>query len=226
MASLVCAGSWGCGGGNKATGLGGSGGAAGSAQDGGSGSGGSGTGGAGSGGADAGGDGSGGTTDSGTTEVGGSGGTNVDSGDGGGDIGAGDAGMGDANGEVGAGITYAGCMFVGGINRFVIAKRDMQRNLCVVLVLDSPGANPFNLTLPQNWGMEFAFAMAAQPTCVLRFPPAGSVAASGGMGMVTLPLTSRPTADLDVTLTFPPADAGAGASERLTANGVLGPNCQ
>jgi hypothetical protein len=97
------------------------------------------------------------------------------------------------------------------------------RNLCVVLVLDSPGANPFNLTLPANWGMEYAFAMPAQPNCLLRFPPAGSVAASGGMGTVTLPPTPQPTANFDVTLTFPPADAGAGASERLMANGVLGP---
>jgi hypothetical protein len=204
----------------------GSGGAAGRVQgDGGGagsgGSGGGGTGGAGSGGADAGGGGSGGTASGGTDAGGDSGGADADARSDG-DTNSGDAGTDAVGGEVGAGISYSGCMFVGGINRFVIAKRDTPRNLCVVLVLDSPGSNPFNLTLPANWGMEFAFAMPAQPNCLLRFPPSGSVAASGGMGTVALPPTPQPTANFDVTLTFPPADAGAGASERLMATGVLG----
>jgi hypothetical protein len=70
--------------------------------------------------------------------------------------------------------------------------------------------------------MEFAFAMPAEANCLRRFPAPGSVAATGGMGTVTLPATPQPTANVDVTLTFPPAGAGAGASERLVANGVLG----
>ena len=134
--------------------------------------------------------------------------------------GAAGGGAGGAGGQ--PGVSYAGCTFIGGIDRIVVAKRDAQRNLCVVFVLGAPG-NPFNLTLPQNWGMESAFAMPATSDCRFRFPPSGSVEANGGTGTVALPPTPTPTVDIDVTLTFPPGDAGAGASERLMATGVVAP---
>jgi hypothetical protein len=116
-------------------------------------------------------------------------------------------------------VSYSGCSFVGGIDRLVVAKRDAQRNLCVVLVLDEPGTNPFTVTLPSPWGVEFAFAMPATASCLMRFPPTGSVAAVGVAGTVSLTTTPSPVTTVDVTLTFP-TDAGVGPSERLTADSV------
>ena len=104
-----------------------------------------------------------------------------------------------------------------------MAKRDAQQNLCVVFVLAQQAPNPFNLTLPQNWGMEYAFAMPAMSDCRLRFPPSGSPEAAAGSGTVALPPTPTPTVDIDVTLTFPPTDAGFSGSDRLMATGVVAP---
>ena len=109
------------------------------------------------------------------------------------------------------------------MNRVVVAKRDPQQNLCVVLVLGQGAPNPFNLTLPQGWGMEYAFAMPAMSDCRLRFPPSSSPEAAVGSGTVALPPTPTPTVDIDVTLTFPPTDADFSGSERLMATGVVAP---
>jgi hypothetical protein len=120
-------------------------------------------------------------------------------------------------------VSYSGCTFTGGINRIVVAKRDAQQNLCVVFVLAQQAPNPFNLTLPPNWGMEYAFAMPAMSDCRLRFPPSGSPEAAAGSGTVALPPTPTPTVDIDVTLTFPPTDAGFSGSARLMVTGVVAP---
>ena len=90
-------------------------------------------------------------------------------------------------------MSYSGCTFVGGVNRIVLAKRDAQQNLCVVFVLAQQAPNPFNLTLPKDWGMEYAFAMPAMSDCRLRFPPSGSSEAAVGSGTVALPPTPTPT---------------------------------
>ena len=167
-------------GGAGAGGRGGTGGGSG-AGVGGTGAGGRGGTGGGSG-AGVGGTGAGGRGGSGTggTSTGGRGGSGA-----GGSGGSGTGGRGGAGGA--EPVSYSACIFIGGIDWVVVAKRDPPRNLCVVLVLGAPGSNPFDLTLPQNWGMEFAFAMPAQADCRVRFPPSGSVEASGGMGSVELP---------------------------------------
>jgi hypothetical protein len=229
---FLAGGGGGCGGGKS--GSTGSGGADGSSNQGGRSGAGSGGTGAGTGGANAGGTaggsfggataigGSGGERTGGRGGGAGSGGSGTGGRGGGGSSGAGTGGVGGAGGA-GSGVSYSACTFIGGINRTVIAKRDTQRNLCVVLVLDAPGTNPFNLNLPQTWGMEFAFEMPALADCRLRVPPPAAVAASGGTGFVALPATPQATVDIDVTLTFPPADAGVGTSERLMTTGLLAP---
>jgi len=152
--------------------------------------------------------------------VGGAGAGGGSAGTGGAAGGKGGAGGGGAGGS--GTISYAGCSYVGGINRVVIAKQDTNRNLCVVLVLDSPGTNPFNLTLPQNTGMEFAYAMRAQTDCRQRIPPAGAVSAIGGTGSVVSFPTPQPTYNVDVTFMFAPdASIGVGATEQLEMNSVL-----
>ena len=40
---------------------------------------------------------------------------------------------------------------------------------------------------------------------------------------MALPLTPTPTVDIDVTLTFPPTDAGFSGSDRLMVTGVVAP---
>ena len=59
----------------------------------------------------------------------------------------------------------------------------------------------------------------------MRNPPSEAVEAIGGSGSVAMPATPQPTANIDVTLTFPSTGTGVAvdASERLMANGVLAP---
>jgi hypothetical protein len=178
------------------------------------------TGGAGTGGTAIGGAGTGGAATGGAGGIGG--GSAGGRGSGGASAGSSGGGASGSGGAGGGTITYAGCSFVGGVNRVVIAKRDTARDLCVVLVLDSPGSNPFNLTLPQNTGMEFAYAMPAQADCRQRIPPTGAASAVAGTGSVVSFPTPQPTYSVDVTFTFQPnASIGVGASERLMVNNVL-----
>ena len=136
----------------------------------------------------------------------------------------GGTGGGGAGGTAGqSGVSYSGCTFVGGVNRIVVAKRDTQQNLCVVFVLAQQAPNRFNLTLPQDWGMEFAFAMPAMSECRRLSPPSGSSEAAVGSGTVALPPTPTPTVNIDVTLTFPPTDADFSGSARLMAASVVAP---
>jgi hypothetical protein len=210
-------GSGGAGAGGTSAGTGGAGTGTGGA---GTGTGGAGTGGAGTGGG-AGAGGTGGAGSGGRGSGGSSGG-----GSGGSSGGASGGSSGGASGSGGAGgdtISYAGCMFIGGVNRLVIAKRDTARDLCVVLVLASPVTNnPFNLTLPPSMGMEYAYAMPAQADCRQRNLPPGAASAIGGTGSVVSLPTPQPTYNVDVTFTFQPdSSIGVGASERLMATSVL-----
>ena len=41
-----------------------------------------------------------------------------------------------------ASVSYLGCSIIGGFNRFVIAKRDTSRNLCVNVAFVQPGTRP------------------------------------------------------------------------------------
>ena len=150
----------------------------------------------------------------------------------GGTGGAGPGTGGTSTGSGGSGIntdpTYAGCTFTGGTNRSVIASMDISRSLCVVLVLNSPGTNPYpGLTLPANMGVEYAFAQAmpvGAQNCLARFPATNAVSATGATGMVTFFPTPQPTANVDVTLTFPAtAVVFVRPTERLLRTSLLLP---
>jgi hypothetical protein len=164
----------------------------------------------------------GGSADGSATGLGGSGGGGA-----GGELaGSGGSGSSGASGGAGAsgqvGVSYAGCSFLGNIERIVVAKRDAGRNLCVNLVF-SNGTNTSQIRLPQGWKVEFAFTLPGVTTCPLRFPPATRVQAMGVSGSATWSRgTSRPYVDVsvDATLTFPGGDAGLGTTERLMVTGV------
>lgn len=211
------------------TGMAGAGGTAsgGSSGSGSGGAGGTASGGAGHGGSGTGGSGTGGSHSGGASAIGGSsgGGGGGSAGNAGGSAGNAGASGGGVTGQGGAGggsVTYLGCSFIGGVNRVVIAKRDTARDLCVKLVLNSPGTNPLGLTLPPNLGTEYAYASAGVGDCLQRRPPSGAASAVAGTGSVVASATSQPTYTVDVTLTFAPdAIAGLGTSERLMASNVV-----
>jgi hypothetical protein len=171
-------------------------------------------GGAGAGGANA--TGSGGSGGSGTTDASGQAGHSTD-----------EAGAGDAAGE--AGVTYLGCTYVGAIDRIVIAKRDVVRDLCFNVVLSYPGQQRQELALPTGFGVEF-ISVGAASRCPTRVPSSlraslavGSIQQASGGG-----IAGHPTrVNVDVTLTFPANDAGAPSSELLRAQNVdVQPACQ
>jgi hypothetical protein len=116
-------------------------------------------------------------------------------------------------------ISYLGCTYVGGVDRYVVGKRDSARNLCFNLVLSDPGTTKAGLTLPSRLGLESA-SVGPAATCPAR--TRGSVVASQVTGTVTgSPGTGGlPTSfGVDVTLTFP-ADAAAPMTERLVVDAV------
>jgi hypothetical protein len=112
-------------------------------------------------------------------------------------------------------VSYSACQFGGGISHYIIGRFDVEQDDCTVLMLDVPGSDPFGITLPAGWGVENAFRLSPasgdclRPTVVL---PNGAVVATSGSGVVT---SSRSMLDVDVTLTFPPSDAGAPLMVRL-----------
>jgi hypothetical protein len=115
-------------------------------------------------------------------------------------------------------VSYSACQFGSGIARYVIGRLDVEEDDCTVLILSVPGSDPFGVTLPTNWGVENAFRFSSAsgdcplPTVVL---PSGAVAATSGSGVVT---TTGGMLDVDVTLTFPPGDAGAPPMVHLEAD--------
>jgi len=103
----------------------------------------------------------------------------------------------------------------------VIAKLDGARAQCVVLVLSQPGSSSaLPLTLPQSWGVEFAFTMPAASSCLSRFPPSNAVRADGGSGTVTFGDAGPTRATADVTLTFSSGDTSGISADSLQASGV------
>ena len=101
-------------------------------------------------------------------------------------------------------VSYLGCRIIGGFNRFVIAKRDSSRNLCVNVAFVSPGTAPAGLSLPPNWGVErVTVGTAAQcPTNALVGTQAGPVT-----GTVELVTSGSPmSANADVIVETPGLD--------------------
>jgi|GEM_PF-3308049 len=127
--------------------------------------------------------------------------------------------------------TYAGCTSHGGTELWVIASLDPARDLCVVLTLANPVSNPYpELTLPADIGVLYAFAQTkpvGAKNCLALYPRADSVAATGATGTVTFLPTPQLTANVNVTLAFPPsAGVPVEPTEWLYATSLLlPPNC-
>jgi hypothetical protein len=120
--------------------------------------------------------------------------------------------------------TYSGCMYIGGIDRAIVAKFDPQAGLCVALVLSEPAFGPdagFGLTITKGWGVEYAGLWPSTTAdCAQRFVPMdASSAADSASGSVTINSSSA-TIDVDAVLYFPATDAGAARSVELKAQAV------
>jgi hypothetical protein len=110
---------------------------------------------------------------------------------------------------------------VGGIDRIVVAKRDPDRDLCLNVVLSSPGSAPAGLSLPYNFGLESASAGPAA-YCPSRSAPGtrtnqvtGTVDPAAGGGGPGYP--SRVNVDLTITW---PTDGGSPATETMMAQNL------
>jgi hypothetical protein len=118
-------------------------------------------------------------------------------------------------------------MYIGGIDRAVVAKFDPRASICVALVLSEPAFGPdagFGLTITQGWGVEYARLWPSTTgDCAQRFAPVGStssaVAAASASGRVSIN-NSTTTIDVDAVLYFPATDTGAARSVELKAQAV------
>jgi hypothetical protein len=118
-------------------------------------------------------------------------------------------------------VSYLGCTYVGGIDRIVVAKRDPDRDLCLNVVLSSPGNAPAGLSLPNNFGLESA-AVGPAAYCPSRTAPGtratqvtGTIdpAAGGGPGY-------PPTrVNVDITITWS-SDGGSPAIETMSVQNL------
>lgn len=120
--------------------------------------------------------------------------------------------------------TYSGCMYIGDIDRAVVAKFDPHAGFCVALVLSEPAFGPnggFGLTITKGWGVEDASLWpSTSGECAQRLAPLGSSsAADSASGNVSINSSSA-TIDVDAVLYFPATDAGAARSIELKAQGV------
>jgi hypothetical protein len=138
------------------------------------------------------------------------------------------AGAGGAAGAAGqSSVSYLGCTSVGGIDRIVVSKRDTARDLCLNVVLDSPGQSPQGLTLPSGFGLESASSGPATP-CPTRAAGVRTSQVTGSVDPASTGATGYPThVNVDLTVVFSPSDAGAPTSESLSAQNVdVQPGCQ
>jgi hypothetical protein len=119
-------------------------------------------------------------------------------------------------------VSYLGCTYLGGIDRIVVAKRDLDRDLCLNVVLSSPGTAPSGLSLPSGLGLESATAAPAA-SCPSRnsfgtraSQVSGVVDTAAGGGPAGYP--SR--VNVAITVTFPAIDGGAPPTETLSTQNL------
>jgi hypothetical protein len=118
------------------------------------------------------------------------------------------------------GTTYVGCRFIGGIDRYVVAKRDGAQNRCFGLVLIAPGQSPVSfLTLPTGIGYE-GISIGPASSCPSRvLSPIGPATVGGTVTQVAGGQGGPTALDVHVTVNFT-SDAGQPASEELIATSV------
>jgi hypothetical protein len=110
--------------------------------------------------------------------------------------------------DAGASVDYGATVLIGALDRIVLTKSDVTRDLCFQVRLVRPaGGGSFAITAPAGFAVEFAtVAMGASPCDTT--PPAAGELATGGSG--TIVETAPPGAvypcelGLDFTIDFDP----------------------
>ena len=130
------------------------------------------------------------------------------------------AGKADGSDAAQTGVSYVGCMYIGQIDRMVIAKRDIPRGLCFNLVLTGPGPATPGLTVPPGYGLDYASAGPSSACPSLGFSSPRATQVTGiveGRDGGTLQVRR---VNVHVTMSFPANDAGVPATELLEAEDV------
>jgi hypothetical protein len=141
----------------------------------------------------------------------------------GGVAGAGVAGTGGGAGQ--SPIAYAGCTYMGAIDRIVIARRDPLQDVCFNVVLQYPtnASGTPGLTLPSGFGLESAIAGPGNACPSRNAPGTHALAVTGTVTIVDFLAgnSSFPAhVNADLTLSFGPSDAGIPATEPIVSQDI------
>jgi len=100
-------------------------------------------------------------------------------------------------------IEYSARLLPTALNRLSIVQADPVRDLCVALLLVSPGTNTtFGVVLPQGWAVERAWSNTPASVCGTFVPPSGASEAQNGTGYVNFEAMNPCNVSMDVTLQF------------------------
>jgi hypothetical protein len=131
-------------------------------------------------------------------------------------------------GEPGEG-EYAAMFWSGGLNHIIVRKRDLNADLCAVIGFAWPTDAPPELTLPDQWGLQFAQIGQGAATCFddLLGPLDGGVNATAAQGTAAWDEQALcpPLIDIDVTLTFPQDQPWVPADDHLAALQIATQGC-
>jgi hypothetical protein len=99
-------------------------------------------------------------------------------------------------------VEYSARLLPTALNRLSIVQADPVRDVCVALLLVSPGASAFGVVLPPDWAVERAWSNMPASVCGTFVPPAGASEAQNGTGFVNFEAQSPCNVSMDVTLQF------------------------
>ncbi|AKT39271.1 uncharacterized protein CMC5_034190 [Chondromyces crocatus] len=124
---------------------------------------------------------------------------------------------------------FAAGFYFGGLDRLILRKVDLARDLCIRIVFVTPPSQGgvFNISLPEDWGVSDAWITNSAADCEAspETPPGESAQATGGSGMVSWTTGSSMyvpcRVGIDATLIFSGAPSWAPASVPLSAAGIV-----
>lgn len=131
----------------------------------------------------------------------------------------------------GADVEYAAYFWAGGLDHILIHRADFVNERCATLHLARPGGiNPaFQISAPDEWSPVDATITDSTMGCLEDMPMGTSIAASGGLGMVSWPPDPNqlcpPQIDLDLVLDFPPDPPWVPAQTPMLVTALPVKNC-
>ena len=115
---------------------------------------------------------------------------------------------------------YAAFYLPGGLDRILVRKFDADADLCTSVIFVWPGTPPPGLTLPKEWGLQWAQIFTGVPDCLdsQAMLPMGvsSDTVTGVANWVSMNFCPK-SIDLDIVVTFPPQQPWVPAQDALKA---------